>query len=72
MRTPTLILQGTRDPFGSREEAAGYELSPAVRVRWVEDGDHDLEPRQSSGRTRRQNWEEAVGEVAAFVERLGS
>jgi predicted alpha/beta-hydrolase family hydrolase len=41
-------------------------------VRWVEDGDHDLEPRQSSGRTRRQNWEEAVGEVAAFVERLGS
>ena len=32
IKTPTLILQGDRDPFGSREEVAGYKLSSAVRV----------------------------------------
>src|SRR5262249_14451098 len=32
IRTRTLILQGERDPFGSREEVAGYKLSPAVQV----------------------------------------
>jgi predicted alpha/beta-hydrolase family hydrolase len=30
--TPTLIVQGERDPFESREEVAGYKLSPAIRV----------------------------------------
>jgi predicted alpha/beta-hydrolase family hydrolase len=70
IKAPTLIVQGTRDPFGSREEVAGYRLSPSVRVFWVEDGDHDLTRRRSSGRTREQNWEEAVGAVATFVEGL--
>jgi predicted alpha/beta-hydrolase family hydrolase len=31
-KTPTLILQGDRDPFGSREEVTGYKLSPGVGV----------------------------------------
>lgn len=49
---PTLICQGTRDPFGTREEVAGYALSPAVRLAWLEDGDHDLKPRRrETGRT---------------------
>ena len=30
LRTPTLILQGERDPFGGPAEVAGYPLSPAV------------------------------------------
>ncbi|MCF3640969.1 alpha/beta hydrolase [Rhizobium sp. TRM95111] len=46
LRTPTLVCQGTRDPFGTREEVAGYALSDAIRVLWLEDGDHDLKPRQ--------------------------
>ncbi len=49
LRTPTLIVQGTRDPFGTREEVAGYDLSPAIRVVWLEDGDHSFKPRVSSG-----------------------
>src|SRR5437899_2698626 len=40
--TPTLILQGTRDPFGSREEVEGYRLPSAVTIRWLEDGNHDF------------------------------
>jgi predicted alpha/beta-hydrolase family hydrolase len=46
LATPALIAQGTRDPFGTREEVAGYVLSPTIEVFWVEDGDHDLRPRK--------------------------
>ena len=71
LRTPTLIVQGTRDPFGTREEVAGYELSPAVRVVWLEDGDHSFKPRKSSGHTEAEHLAAAVEEVAGFVKGLG-
>jgi predicted alpha/beta-hydrolase family hydrolase len=70
IKTPTLILQGERDPFGTREEAVGYKLSSAIRVTWLEDGDHSFTPRKSSSRTEEQNLEEAVGEIVSFVEGL--
>ena len=47
LKTPTLIVQGTRDPFGTREEVASYKLSKAIKILWLEDGDHDLRPRKS-------------------------
>jgi uncharacterized protein len=47
LRTPALIVQGTRDPFGTREEVAGYKLSKAIEILWLEDGDHDLRPRKA-------------------------
>ena len=52
---PALIIQGERDPFGGRGEVEGYELSPAIRIHWVGDGDHDLGPRGASGFTRKGN-----------------
>jgi predicted alpha/beta-hydrolase family hydrolase len=55
IQTPTLILQGERDPFGNREAVAGYKRSPAVEVVWLPDGDHSFKPRKSSGRTEEQN-----------------
>ena len=42
LRTPTLILQGTRDVFGTPEDVAAYTLSPAIRIEWLERGDHSL------------------------------
>jgi len=42
MRTPALILQGTRDPFGTRDEVPAYPLSTAIHVEWIERGDHSL------------------------------
>jgi uncharacterized protein len=42
LRTPALIIQGTKDPFGTPAEVAGYPLSPAIRVEWIEGGDHSL------------------------------
>ena len=47
LNTPTLIVQGTRDPFGTRDEVANYELSRAVELLWLEDADHDLKPRKT-------------------------
>jgi predicted alpha/beta-hydrolase family hydrolase len=70
IRTPTLIVQGPRDPFGTREEVAAYRLSPAVRVVRVEDGDHSFKPGKGSGRTERQNWQTALGEIVTFLEAL--
>ncbi len=46
LRTPALICQGTRDPFGTRDEVEDYRLSPAIALLWLEDGDHDLTPRK--------------------------
>lgn len=70
LRTPTLILQGTRDPFGSPEQVQGYDLSPAIRVHWLDDGDHDFKPRKRSGRTERQNWDEGVDTLSGFLTKL--
>ncbi|MET0152524.1 MAG: alpha/beta family hydrolase [Candidatus Binatia bacterium] len=69
--TSTLVVQGTRDALGSREEVGEYRLSPSIRIHWIEDGDHSLRPRARSGRTERQNLDEAVDAVAAFVGALG-
>jgi predicted alpha/beta-hydrolase family hydrolase len=69
IRTPTLILQGTRDPFGNQVEVQEYRLSPSVRVHWLEDGDHSFKPRVRSGRTEQANWQEAMEQIAGFVAR---
>lgn len=70
LSTPCLIVQGTRDPLGTREDVAGYALAPAIRLHWIEDGDHSLEPRKRSGRTRDETWAETVTALAAFLDEL--
>lgn len=72
LRTPTLVLQGERDPFGARNEVAGYRLAPAIAVHWLADGDHDLAPRTQSGRTPAQNLAEAMAAAAAFLATHGA
>jgi uncharacterized protein len=67
IKTSTLIVQGERDPFGSRDEVAAYKLSSAIQLCWIVDGDHSLKPRKSSGRTERQNWDMALGSVETFL-----
>lgn len=43
LRTPTLICQGSRDPFGGAGEVPGYGLPPTIDVQWF-DGPHDVQP----------------------------
>lgn len=70
LTTPTLFVQGTRDALGNRDEIGGYELSPAIRVVFLEDGDHSFKPRVRSGRSLEQNLGEAIEAVATFVASL--
>lgn len=67
LKTPTLICQGERDPFGTRDDVAGYDLSPAIDVFWLEDGNHSLEPRRASGRTVEDNWNASMDRIAGFL-----
>lgn len=71
MQTPTLILQGTRDEFGTAEEVAGYTLSPRIEVQFFEDGDHDLKPRKAvSGFNTADHMNTMAGAVAAWTGRI--
>lgn len=67
LRTPTLILQGERDEFGTRDEVAGYTLAPGITIEWFVDGDHSLAPRVRSGFTAAQHLARAIECAAAFV-----
>ncbi|MEO3480188.1 alpha/beta family hydrolase [Phaeobacter sp. CAU 1743] len=65
---PTLICQGTRDPFGTREEVQEYDLSNAVTLHWLEDGDHDLKPRKRvTGKTLEDQLLELAEQVKAWA-----
>ena len=70
LRTPALIVQGSRDSLGSREEVGGYELPRRIRVAWIEEGDHSFKPPKRSGRTLEQNMAEAVSLVVGFIGKL--
>ncbi|MDX1483938.1 MAG: alpha/beta family hydrolase [Alphaproteobacteria bacterium] len=72
IKTPTLIVQGERDPFGTREEIAGYTLGRNVEVHLLPDGEHSFKPRKKSGHTEAGNLAEAVATVAAFLAKIAS
>ncbi|MDX3976188.1 alpha/beta family hydrolase [Shinella sp.] len=72
LKTPTLICQGTRDPFGTKEEVPGYGLPDTIRLLWLEDGDHDLKPRKSiSGFSAADHLATMAKTVKAWTETLG-
>jgi len=64
---PMLVVQGERDPFGTRAEVASYSLPPWVQLEWLLDGDHDWRPRVASGTTQQAHWQQAARVSAAFM-----
>lgn len=71
LKCPALICQGTRDEFGVPDEVASYGLSPAIEVKWLEDGDHDLKPRKSiSGFSAADHLKTVADSVSAWVGRI--
>ena len=67
LRIPTLICQGARDRFGGIEDVPQYPLSDAIKVQWLEDGDHGFKPRKASGLTEPGNWQQAIAAIATFA-----
>lgn len=73
LQTPTLIVQGERDPFGTPPEVAGYELSDRIELLWLADGDHSMTPRKKSGFTYEQHVATALDRAETFLaERNGN
>ena len=70
LQTRALVVQGTRDSLGSKEEVETYALSPAIQLLWLEDGDHDFKPRKQSGFTQQQHITTAAHHVAEFIHRI--
>ncbi len=67
---PWLVIQGTRDPFGSKEEVAQYTLPEPCVVHWLADGDHDFKPRVRSGFTQHELWQNSIDEMVQFIVNL--
>ena len=61
LKTRALIVQGTRDPFGTQEDVATVVLSPAIQVEWIAGGDHFFKPRE------RENLETAITASVRFI-----
>ena len=71
LRTPTLICQGTRDPFGTQDEVPGYALSDAIELLWLDDGDHDLKPRKrETGLTQADHIRTAATHATRWIAAL--
>ncbi|GAB4516816.1 MAG: alpha/beta fold hydrolase [Roseibium sp.] len=66
-RRPVIVLQGDRDPFGSRPELDTVTLPDQVAVHWLEDGNHDFGPRGKSPATLDGNIRLAAQATAAFA-----
>ncbi|TNE45536.1 MAG: alpha/beta hydrolase [Deltaproteobacteria bacterium] len=71
LSTPTLVLQGERDPFGKKEEVETYTLSPSIQIEWLPDGDHSLKPRKKSGHTEEENLSRTCDTIHRFLQSLG-
>ncbi len=67
LTTPTLVLQGGRDPFGTFAEAQACSLPGCVTLCEVPDGDHGFKPRKASGHTEDGNIAAAAADAAAFL-----
>ena len=71
LKCPALIVQGTRDIMGTRDDVAGYKLSKAIEILWLEDGDHDLKPRKAvSGFTAAGHMKTMATRVAEWAKGL--
>lgn len=70
IQRPWLIVQGSRDPFGTREQVSEYTLPASARLLWLEDGDHDFKPRKASGFSQPDHWQTTVQAMTDFIKEL--
>ena len=73
LAVPTLIVQGTRDPFGGpdeiKEAIADASPAPPIEILPVETGDHSFAVLKSSGREQGAVHAEIQDAVAAWIAR---
>lgn len=66
---PVMILQGTRDPFGKREEVQNHEAlaGSSCHIHWLEGGNHDLKPLARQSETQDVMIANAARAAAVFM-----
>jgi len=73
LTVPTLIVQGTRDPFGGPDEVKEAvfdgDAKPPIEILPVEGGDHSFAVLKSSGRDQGAVHEEILDAVAAWIQK---
>ncbi|MBN9669297.1 alpha/beta family hydrolase [Roseibium aggregatum] len=69
-KRPVQILQGDRDPFGTKAELDEIALPAHVAITYLEDGNHDFGPRGKSPATLDGNISNAAAAAAAFASKL--
>lgn len=69
LRKPLLMVQGTRDTMGTKDDVAGYTLDEGIEFEWLEDGNHDLKPRKATGFVYEEHLDRTAKAVATFVKR---
>ena len=69
IRVPMLFVEGTRDPFCPLDtlEEVRAELTAPTELAVIDDGDHSLKVRKSSGRSTEEAWTEAAEAVASWL-----
>lgn len=73
IEVPQLFVEGTRDPFcplDTLAEVIGKRKLEADLV-VIEDGDHSLKVRKSSGRSTKHAWDEAIRAISTWIARIG-
>jgi uncharacterized protein len=72
VRVPILLVQGTRDAFGSRDEVTPvFDAIPAdVTYDFIEGGDHSFAVPKSSGMTERDVLSGVISRSADWIRRL--
>lgn len=67
LRTQVLIVQGARDTMGNADEVAQYDLPSKITLNLLEDGDHSLKPRKSSGFSHDDHLATACQHMVEFI-----
>ena len=68
---PMLFVEGTRDPFCPLETLEKVRKSlPRSAVLVIDDGDHSLKVRKSSGRSTIEAWHQAVSGIVSWLASL--
>jgi len=72
IRVPILVVQGTRDSFGTRDEVtAVFDAIPAkVTYDFIDGGDHSFAVPKSSGLTERDVLNGITSRMAEWIKRL--
>ena len=64
---PILIIQGTRDKFGSIDEVKQYKIHKNNNIFWIEDGDHSYKTLKKSKFSSEETITKAYNAASLFI-----